>query len=646
MTAPASGSFEAMVKTRNTFYGYVFGCIAIMVVIQLIPKDPSELGLRLILMVLFFTCFASLTWSFSTPYRDYLEGRYRWRYANADPSMVRTMMMYIHRTTRVTAGLAWIGTAFATLLGLWVFSHWDEGAFLVPMRSVLAMGCWGSLVLLPIYAFAMSGTLREAQQLKHTLDEQTMLSDFKVQTDADAKAHEKAKHESPVTVTGPLEFQAGGFDWRWNDFYKNTAIFGQSGSGKTVCVLNALLEGLIGSSTAPNKAASGLILDPKGDFRDKVELLCRKYNRGRDLLIIDPENMSQSIRWNPLDSPDDALEVAGRFAGVLEVLGQKGEKDTFWVDTAKTFVRHMIALLRATKTEPPTFQEIYECATSDVKLSRWCDKITDDSPKSGKQAIDYFIYNWETLADDTKSVVRSYLANMLDPFTIEPYDELFSGRSTTSVSEMLEQGKILYVYMPIADKEIMAKVVCTFVKFEFNREVLKSPGKERPSFFLCDEFQAFFTVGAGRGDADAFERTRQSNHANIIAFQNLPALLKQAPNQEPVDNLLANCAIKLFLRNTDTRTNEYASGLFGEHVETLVGTGQSSTGAKPGNLSRSLSTSAQYGARIKKDVFPALAQPSREDSVDYAETMVHMGARGRVVHERLRWRVHPIRMES
>ena len=46
----------------------------------------------------------------------------------------------------------------------------------------------------------------------------------------------------------------------------------------------------------------------------------------------------------------------------------------------------------------------------------------------------------------------------------------------------------------------------------------------KAGFFLCDEFQAFFTVGRGVVMTDAFERTRQLNHANIVAFQKLNAL--------------------------------------------------------------------------------------------------------------------------
>jgi type IV secretory pathway TraG/TraD family ATPase VirD4 len=311
-------------------------------------------------------------------------------------------------------------------------------------------------------------------------------------------------------------------------------------------------------------------------------------------------------------------------------------------------------LLRNTgaQQEPPSFANILKLAASSVQgggqtiakgsfAEERILRIANDDD-SGQLAVGYFIDTWATLAERTRSVVQSQIVNMIDPFLLMPYRELFSGRSTMRLSEVVESGRILYVYMPIADKELMSKIVCTLVKLEYFREVLKRPNKARPSFFVCDEFQSFFTVGGGKGDADFFERSRQSTHANVIATQNLPALLKQAGTAEvAVDNLLGNCAVKIFLRNTDAKTNEYASKLFGQQIDALANTSRSNTAPGAQGAINS-STSAQYAARVKEDEFVALAQPSSADAVPYAETIVQLASRATVATERLRWRIHPI----
>ena len=284
---------------------------------------------------------------------------------------------------------------------------------------------------------------------------------------------------------------------------------------------------------------------------------------------------------------------------------------------------------------------------SDSKLDPWGQMVSDDAYDKNvdmQRTFDYFFDVWKPMPDDTKGTIRSFVSNMLGSFLTQPYDTLFTGSSTSTISQMVENGKILYVYMPIADKETMSRVVSTFVKLEFYREVLKRPNKERPSFFLCDEFQSFFTVGQGRGDADAFERTRQSNHANVVAFQNLNALFKQTERKEPVLNLLGNCAVKLFLRNTDKETNEYASELFGEHIETLSSSTVSiSGGAKGTKGAGSVSGSAQYSARVKKEEFASLGVPSKEENNLFAEAIAHLAARSTVETRRMKWKVHPIK---
>jgi type IV secretory pathway TraG/TraD family ATPase VirD4 len=411
-------------------------------------------------------------------------------------------------------------------------------------------------------------------------------------------------------------------------------------------VLNALVDGLLASTCGLGDKPSALILDPKGDFHSKIRLVCERYGRKDDLVVLDAQQPRQSIRWNPFDSDDDELEVSSRFAAVLESVGVKSSQDTFWVDSAKKFIRHSIALIRATnpQDEPPSFAAIGELAASWTPIDERIQRFPDDHPSW--QSLVYFTTEWAELADQTRSSIQAYITNMVDPFLMDPYVWLFAGASTMRIAEMIDQGKILYVHMPIADKEAMSRVVNTFIKLEFYREVLKRPNKKRASFFLCDEFQAFFTTAQGKGDADFFERSRQSRHANVIATQNLPALMKQlGDNKAPAMNLLGNCAVKVFLRNTDDETNQYASNLFGQSLVLMQGSGGGGGGGRiPGvrSMASSQSANMQYDSKVRKEAFTELAVPFAKGGIDYCETIVHLASRGEVTKEKLRWKVHPL----
>lgn len=625
--------------------GSLLLCLCIHVIAQSFRNDDF---LRLILVILFFGCLASATWSLTKPFAEFNAAKVRWQHADAGPAVQRMVDLYISRVNRYVGLLGNILSIGVGALGLAVLMDWDLFSPLAALQAPFYLIGFGAILAAPLAALTGVGRLREALVYRRQIQEEMQNQGTRLR-DSSTVAEERAQEtREAVEITGAMTFRAGGYEWNVSDFYKNVAVFGQSGTGKTVCVLNAVLDGLLGATSAAGKPASGLILDPKGDFATKIEILAAKHGRKRDLRIIDPDKPESSMRWNPLDTSDDAQEVAGRFAAVMEILSPSGSDDAFWIDGAKRLVQNLVTLLRAARPDvPPSLIEIYEAAMSDEKINTWGRMVSDDVYDTNievSRAFDYFKEVWFQMRGDTRSDMRSFVSNMLGTFLTPPYDTMFAGKSTARIGDLIDNGGLLYVNMPIAEKEVMARVVSTFVKLEFYREVLKRRDKSRPSFFLCDEFQSFFTTGQGRGDADAFERTRQSNHANIVAFQNLNALFKQTERKEPVLNMLGNCATKIFLRNTERETNEFASDLFGEQIESLSGSSVNVTQGtrNRGGGSGAISANAQYAARVKKDDFVNLGVPSHEDKSAFAESITHLAARANVEMKKMRWKVHPI----
>ncbi len=640
---------DTRLETRIAFWSGLVGSLALAALVHVLAPGLSQDGslLRMVLVIVFFGCLASASWSLTQPYADCLAAEMRWRYGEAGRSIQQTVERYIIRKAAFMRQIGHVVSLGIGALGLAVLTEWELFAPLAPLRVPLYWLGFAALAATPLVALLAAARLREAVVLKRQIDEEMQISGAALRTADTSRQERDASSRDAVEVTGPMGFRAGGYDWQVSDFYKNAAIFGQSGTGKTICVLNALLDGLLGATGAAGQPAAGLILDPKGDFHDKIGHLARQHGRKQDLLVIDPTAPERSMRWNPLDSDDPPQEIAGRFAAVMEILSPSGDKDAFWLNTTERLVQNLIALLRyARPGEPPSLIEIYEAAMSDEKIRDWGNAITEETYASSVEVgrtFDFFATVWFDMPPETRGTVRSFVSNMLGSFLSPPYDTLFAGRSTLRIGAAIDAGRILYVNMPIADREVMSRVVSTFIKLEFYKEVLKRPDKTRPSFFLCDEFQSFFTVGQGRGDADAFERTRQSNHANIVAFQNLNALFKQTDRKEPVHNLLGNCATKIFLRNTETETNTYASELFGERLETMTSASISiAQGARPRGAGSSISNASQYAARIKKDEFSRLAVPSREAGSPHAEAIAHLAARSEIEIRKMRWRVHPI----
>ena len=261
-------------------------------------------------------------------------------------------------------------------------------------------------------------------------------------------------------------------------------------------------------------------------------------------------------------------------------------------------------------------------------------------------AAEYMANTWLAMPEKTRGSVQTQISNMVDPFVVEPYRTMFSGRSTLRLADVVENGHIFYVYMPREKRSEMSRVINTLVKLEFYREVLRRPDKTRPSLFFCDEFQSFFTSDEGLGDGPFFERSRQSFHANVVATQNLNALLRETSKEETVHSFLGNCAVKMFLRNTEGGTLDYATKhVFGEYLGfivtagTSVGEGRGHHGLREGS---SISVSAQTLPVVDANRMRTLAIPDKESGAVFAEALVHLASRADIAIKRLRFKVHPL----
>jgi type IV secretory pathway TraG/TraD family ATPase VirD4 len=137
----------------------------------------------------------------------------------------------------------------------------------------------------------------------------------------------------------------------------------------------------------------------------------------------------------------------------------------------------------------------------------------------------------------------------------------------------------------------LARVIGTMMKLDFQRAVLmRIPQMEqdkkryfRQVFFICDEYQAFATVGESdpNGDEKFFSLSRQPKCIPIVATQSLSSLKSTLPG-DSYRTLLQTFRTKIFLSLADEFSTKVASELCGKEdkVQVTFNISESSNDAK------------------------------------------------------------------
>jgi TraM recognition site of TraD and TraG len=646
----------AMTSARRRLLGSVAIPALVVGILAALPKSPTYVADdRLLMTVVACAVVPSGIVSFLLWRRRYREALLRLRYRKATRAMRETLQFWSNEVHNSRQFRLQIIIGLLISLDLLLLAQWPQFGVIRPLHNVIAGTAAISFALLFVQLIYVRRSLENAAFLKAYLRDQAEYIGF---TPGENSVGDGAT-EPPVTMTGPLSFRTGGFEWKFGQDLVNVLVLGQPGSGKTVALMNNFLSALIACGSGDQKTA-GLILDPKGAYRDIIGPLCQELGRGDDLYVLNPDGWAEhartaaSIAWNPLDTRDDALEVAARTITVMKLVGGLESRESFFIDSARSFLRHALVLFRAARApDPPSLLDLHRlCAepqNAPVIYDSLIDKLTrkypDAPPPEVAAAFLYFEQEFRTLPERQLAALRSQVSHLIDDLSAEPFNEIISGRSTISIPNVIDQGKLLYVHLPLADRERVSKLLTTAVKLEWQREILRRVRKSWPSFLLADEYQSIFISGKEYSDGSFFERSRESFHLNCIAAQNLGSFFKQTQNKSDVTNFMGLCAVKIFLRNTERETLEWASNLFGERHEIIVTASEAAD--LNGGFSRhrtNYSRSFKAMRVVPVEAFTTLGVPVEIDpDRQFTESIVHLGSRAATAKLELSWRVNPLR---
>jgi type IV secretory pathway TraG/TraD family ATPase VirD4 len=441
--------------------------------------------------------------------------------------------------------------------------------------------------------------------------------------------------------------------WTVRDAVRGVQIFGGIGSGKTSGSGRALALAFLRSGFG------GIILTGKVDETKLWIEYAKQTGRTNDLLVFSEDS---SFRFNPLEyeltREGDGAGQTENIVALFTSLAKMGNRlsgsgggsgdDPFWEMALQRCIKAAVDLLKLAKQditvanmarvirETPTDENYlyqYFQLTSLVndgdedayqELNKWAQQsftihcmvwaesheMKGQELKAFEVVSSYFLSDFATLAEKTRSSIAEYFYAFANPFRSGLLAEFFAEDTTKEIlPEVTFKGKIIILDFPVKKYlqiGIYAQAIYkrTWQQAVERRDVKKHP---IPVFMWIDEAQYFLNE-----EDMMFQTTARSSKAcTVMLSQNISnyyATIGGKNPKERVNSLLGNLATKIFHANNDYVTNEWAANTIGK-------TFQSKTSSSIGKYD-SVSISESLNYQVEPQEFTVLLSGAEINKFD------------------------------
>lgn len=391
--------------------------------------------------------------------------------------------------------------------------------------------------------------------------------------------------------------------------YQNILITGSIGSGKTSCAISTLLQELMLSSVF------GLVIDVKGNYLDTVKEIASKQ---RVLDKIVEISLESRYGYNPLSSKISSFEMASRLKQVLMVLSNKNISDSYWLDKSESYIRDFITIMKGYSNNI-NFQELHMLVTSKEYLYEKLELLKNNILKNMYSEDELFDINsamlnikneFLKLDERTIGIIKSEITRITSVFVSD--SKIFNKFCNTNDTVNFQNNKIYILSLDIGKNRQLAKIISTYLKFEFQSQVLSKSVSKKPIFFICDEYQEI----VNEQDAHFLSLSREYKCINIVSVQSYTSLLNALQNENTANVIIQNFVNKIWFRNDDLYTISKTIKQIGKEIKKYetVNYSESSQDSKydmffknfknyKSGLSKSISVSDKIDYKLTEDYF-------------------------------------------
>jgi type IV secretory pathway TraG/TraD family ATPase VirD4 len=426
-------------------------------------------------------------------------------------------------------------------------------------------------------------------------------------------------------------------------------LSGGLGAGKSSTFLFMLAMAFLRALTG------GLVLTVKSDETRHWIEYARRAGRENDLIIFNAESGLSfdpfAYLWQTGGRAAAQIETIVEIFTVLMSVGKvysQSSGERYFEQAVEELMRAVLVVL-ANAGEPisitsmhnvvsslpiqpeqldnPEWQATSECSRLISRLKERKNSFSKSQWEDLDIAIVYLLEKWPNLDTRTRSNIESTWSGMASKFTYSPFREMFcSGRFDFTPEQLTHERKILIVDMPVLEYGRQTSRICQIlIKLVFQRAWLRhqyKPGCCNGAFLFQDEFSFLMH----RNESHFHSVCRGSGIAPICACQNILSIAaEEFGEQEPgakTLGFLGLFAVKFFMANNETMTNNYAADQIGKQYRDVSGW---NAGEGQSHSHFGVSANQQLTHLIEPIEFTRLMKPDGENPL--AEAICYMSGR-------------------
>jgi hypothetical protein len=315
-------------------------------------------------------------------------------------------------------------------------------------------------------------------------------------------------------------------------------VVGSTGSGKTIAVLEPLIEDDI------KNGRPLIFIDAKANLDNikKISYLIRKHNREKDYNILSLSELERSFTYNPFEIGNSS-QLTDKIIGAMDWAEYKETDSRHYISLCETALQNLFNDHEKHSKEKLTFSQVY--------------KILQNPDRTLYPELAFFLKN------HSKDI--SSLTAWLSRIIHSNFGFLFeSPKGEINLLDAYQNNKIIYFALDTQSYEKIGKMLgkiiikdLTTISGEIqNKEFLQNPDQKYMGIFI-DECQSFITPSF----TNFLEKARGSKFMLTISYSSIGNLDKIGIRSEILQGINTHIILKI----NDPQTAEVFSKMAGTY---------------------------------------------------------------------------------